>query len=114
MFGNLLLGALLSLTSAAFFGMNATSVRRGVLTGTVLQGLSISFGFGLPFFILMSVVLGSFQQIWNFSNFSYALLNYDNLEYTTRHSPVLLMMISLLVKLNFTDEFIRLIYLHLN
>ena len=47
-------------------------------------------------------------------NFSYALLNYDNLEYTTRHSPVLLMMISLLVKLNFTDEFIRLIYLHLN
>jgi len=74
LFGNLLLGALLSLTSAAFFGMNATSVRRGVLTGTVLQGLSISFGFGLPFFILMSVVLGSFQQIWNFSNFSYALL----------------------------------------
>ena len=69
-----MLGALLSLTSAAFFGMNATSVRRGVLTGTVLQGLSISFGFGLPFFILMSVVLGSFQQIWNFSNFSYALL----------------------------------------
>ena len=69
-----MLGALLSLTSAAFFGMNAASVRRGVLTGTVLQGLSISFAFGLPFFLLMSLVLGSFQQIWNFSNVSYVLL----------------------------------------
>ena len=47
-------------------------------------------------------------------DFTYAFLNYDQLPYTTRHSPVLLILISFLKKLQLNDEIIRLIYLHLN
>ena len=69
-----MLGTLLSFAAAAFFGMNATTVRRGVLTGTVLQGISVSLGLGLPFFILASILAGSFSQIWSFSSHDYMLL----------------------------------------
>jgi len=69
-----LLGILLAFASAAFFGMNAVSVRRGVLTGTVLQGITVSLGIGLPFFFLVSFFVGSFDQIWKFSTQSYILL----------------------------------------
>ena len=34
------LGALLALASAAFFGLNSAATRRGVLKGTVLQGIA--------------------------------------------------------------------------
>jgi len=69
-----LLGTILSLTSAATFGMNAATIRRGVLTGSVIQGMSISLGLGLPFFLIISIVVGSFAQIWEFSTKSYILL----------------------------------------
>ena len=69
-----MLGTLLSFAAAAFFGMNATTVRRGVLTGSVLQGLAVSLGLGLPIFILVSVFAGSFGQIFGFSAHSYLLL----------------------------------------
>ena len=69
-----MLGTLLAFASAAFFGMNAVSVRRGVLTGTVLQGMVISLGIGLPFFIIISVAVGSWNQIWQFSTQNYFLL----------------------------------------
>ena len=36
-----MLGALLALASAAMFGMNNAAVRRGVLTGSVLQAMLI-------------------------------------------------------------------------
>ena len=48
------------------------------------------------------------------TNFTNALINYDNLEFTTRHSPVLIIILSFLVKINLSDDFIRLIYLHVN
>ena len=69
-----MLGTILAFASAAFFGMNAVSARRGVLTGTVLQGMSISLGIGLPFFIVVSVLLGSWEQVWEFSSKNYFLL----------------------------------------
>ena len=68
-----MLGTILAFASAAFFGMNAVSARRGVLTGTVLQGMSISLGIGLPFFIVVSVLLGSWEQVWEFSSKNYFL-----------------------------------------
>ena len=48
------------------------------------------------------------------NDFKFALLNYDNLPHTTRHSPVLLSIIALLYKLNFSEIFVKLFYLHLN
>lgn len=69
-----MLGTFLSLAAAAFFGMNATTVRRGVLTGTVLQGITVSLGLGLPIFIVASIFAGSFGQIFEFSTEGYFLL----------------------------------------
>ena len=45
-------------------------------------------------------------------NFTDTLLNYDN--YNTRHSPVLLIILSFFESLKFSDSVIRLIYLHFN
>ena len=36
-------------------------------------------------------------------NFNYAFFNYDNLQYTTRHSPILISIISILSKANNTS-----------
>ena len=69
-----MLGTILAFASAAFFGLNSVSMRRGVLTGTVLQGITISLGLGLPLFLLISVLIGSFDQIWKFSTQNYFLL----------------------------------------
>ena len=56
-----MLGALLSFLSAAFFGFNAVMMRRGVLTGSALQGLSFTLPLGALFFGLASLVL----MIWS-------------------------------------------------
>jgi drug/metabolite transporter (DMT)-like permease len=69
-----LLGTLLSFAAAAFFGLNATTVRRGVLTGSVLQGITVSLGLGLPIFIIASIFAGSFSKIFAFSTEGYFLL----------------------------------------
>ena len=45
-------------------------------------------------------------------NFLSSLLNYD--EFTTRHSPILIIALSFFEKIKLSDSFIRLIYLHLN
>ncbi len=44
-------------------------------------------------------------------NFKKTLLNYDN--FATRHSPVLIIFLSFFEKINFSDELIRLIHLHI-
>ena len=69
-----MLGTILAFASAAFFGMNSASMRRGVLTGTVLQGITVSLSLGLPFFLLISILIGTFDQLWKFSAQSYSLL----------------------------------------
>lgn len=53
----IILGSFLSFLSAAFFGFNAVMMRRGVLTGTALQGLSFTLPLGALFFGITSLVL---------------------------------------------------------
>lgn len=56
-------GAMLALASAAFFGLNNATTRRGVLTATVLQGMAITVTLGVPIFLVMSLFLGGFQAM---------------------------------------------------
>ena len=59
----IILGSLFSFLSAAFFGLNAVMMRRGVLTGSALQGLSFTLPLGTLFFGITSLVLLTSQDI---------------------------------------------------
>lgn len=59
-----MIGALLALASAAFFGLNNATTRRGVLTATVLQGMAITVPLGLPVFLLFMPILGGWSELW--------------------------------------------------
>jgi uncharacterized membrane protein len=54
------LGALLAFASAGFFGLNNATTRRGVLKGSVLQGMAITVPLGVPIFIGFALVMGGF------------------------------------------------------
>ena len=58
-----MLGALLSLASAAFFGLNNATLRRGVVTGSVLQAMAITVPFGVPVFIGFAAAMGGFRAM---------------------------------------------------
>lgn len=58
-----MLGALLSLASAAFFGLNNATIRRGVIKGSVLQAMAITVPFGVPMFIAFAAFMGGFQAM---------------------------------------------------
>lgn len=62
-----MLGALLALGCAASMGLNSASIRRGVLTGTVIQALSITVPMGFPLFLVAALATG---QIWDLGEFS--------------------------------------------
>ena len=62
-----MLGGFLALCSAATFALNNTLARRGVLTGTVLQALSISVPIGVPIFLLAALATGSLGHLAGFS-----------------------------------------------
>jgi uncharacterized membrane protein len=62
-----MLGALLSLLSAATFGLNIASMRRGVLTGSVLQAMSITVPAGVPLFALGCLAFGTFGALFGMS-----------------------------------------------
>jgi uncharacterized membrane protein len=62
-----MLGALLALASAAFFGLNNAATRRGVLTATVLQGMAITVPLGLPVFLLFMPFVGGWAELWGMS-----------------------------------------------
>lgn len=62
-----MLGALLALCSAATFALNNTLARRGVLSGTVLQALSISVPIGVPIFFIVALATGSLPHVATFS-----------------------------------------------
>jgi drug/metabolite transporter (DMT)-like permease len=68
------LGGLLSILSAACFGLNNATVRRGVVSGTVLQGLIISVPIGVPLFFLAALAAGSLDELARFSWMSVFLL----------------------------------------
>lgn len=58
-----MLGGFFALLSAITFGFNNASVRRGVLSGTVLQALAITVPVGVPFFLVMIVVTGNISAV---------------------------------------------------
>lgn len=62
-----MLGAVLSLISAAFFGLNNAATRRGVLTASVLQGMAITVPLGLPVFLLFLPFFGGFTELLGLS-----------------------------------------------
>lgn len=62
-----MLGAILALLSAATFGMNVASLRRGVLTGSVLQALVITVPAGVPLFALGCLLMGGFDSFLGLS-----------------------------------------------
>ena len=59
-----MLGGIFALLSAITFGFNNASVRRGVLTGSVLQALAITVPFGVPIFLVVIVLFGDVSNIF--------------------------------------------------
>ena len=57
-----MLGSILALASAALFGLNSASIRRGVLTGSVLHALAITVPLGVPLFALAYIAFGGLQS----------------------------------------------------
>lgn len=62
-----MVGAVLSLISAALFGLNNAATRRGVLTASVLHGMAISVPLGLPVFLLFLPFFGGFSELFGLS-----------------------------------------------
>jgi drug/metabolite transporter (DMT)-like permease len=61
------LGGFLALLSAATFALNNASVRRGVLTGSVLQAMAVTVPIGVPLFFIPAVAIGYFGAVPDFS-----------------------------------------------
>jgi uncharacterized membrane protein len=68
------LGVFLSLLSAAMFAFNNASARRGVLTGTVIQALTITVPIGVPMFFIVAAVTGNLGRVADFSPHAFGLL----------------------------------------
>jgi uncharacterized membrane protein len=69
-----MIGGLLALLSAVTFAYANASVRRGVLTGTVLQAVGISLPVALPIFLLALLLSGGLPILFGFSTRSWGLL----------------------------------------
>ncbi len=69
-----MIGGLLALLSAVTFAYANATVRRGVLTGTVLQAVAISLPIGLPFFLLAMMPTGGFAALAAFDTRAVLLL----------------------------------------
>lgn len=70
-----MLGGLIALCSAATFAFNNASVRRGVLSGTVLQAMAITVPIGLPISFLIALATGSLAAITGFSTHALVALS---------------------------------------
>lgn len=62
-----MLGAFLALLSAALFGLNNAATRRGVLNGSVVQGMAITVPIGVLLFGFACLLAGSFDAVARFS-----------------------------------------------
>ena len=62
-----MLGGLLAVCSAATFAFNNASMRRGVLSGTVMQAMAITVPLGAPLFFLAALATGHLGEVWGFS-----------------------------------------------
>jgi uncharacterized membrane protein len=69
------LGGFLALCAAATFAFNNALARRGVLTGSVLQAMSISVPLGLPIFLVAALFTGAFSYLPGFSTQTILLLS---------------------------------------
>jgi drug/metabolite transporter (DMT)-like permease len=61
-----LLGALYAALGALTFSLNNVAMRRGVITGSVLQGMALTVPIGGASFLVMTICLGEFSQIFAF------------------------------------------------
>ncbi|MQA84446.1 MAG: EamA family transporter [Streptosporangiales bacterium] len=61
-----MLGALFAVLSAATFGLNNATVRRGVISGTVSQALAITVPIGVPLFAIATLLFGQFGALVGF------------------------------------------------
>jgi drug/metabolite transporter (DMT)-like permease len=68
------LGGLLAICSAATFAFNNASVRRGVLTGSVVQAMAITVPIGVPLFFLAALFTGHIAVVAGFSPHAIAAL----------------------------------------
>jgi len=62
-----MLGAFLAFVSAALFGLNNAVTRRGVLSGTSIQGMAVGVPIGGVVFLLACLAAGSLGDITSFS-----------------------------------------------
>lgn len=63
-----MLGGFIAILSAATFAFNNASMRRGVLTGTVVQAMAITVPIGLPISFLVALATGSLAAVAGFSS----------------------------------------------
>ena len=69
-----MLGGFLALAAAATFALNNAAFRRGALTGTVAQAMSISLALGCVMFVLATLFLGAWGELAAFPIQSMAML----------------------------------------
>lgn len=69
-----MLGALYAALSALTFALNNATMRRGVVTGTVLQGMAITVPIGGLTFLVLTIVSGNVAALWAFPVISVAWL----------------------------------------
>jgi drug/metabolite transporter (DMT)-like permease len=60
------LGSLLAVLSAATFAFNNAALRRGVLSGSVIQALAITVPIGVPIFFVVAMATGGISKLLNF------------------------------------------------
>jgi len=68
------LGIIYALLAAASFGFNNASARRGVLTGTALQGLVVSLPLGMLIFVVGATLTDEWPALAEISFTGYGLL----------------------------------------
>jgi drug/metabolite transporter (DMT)-like permease len=70
-----LLGALYAALGAFTFSLNNVAMRRGVITGSVLQGMALTVPIGGLSFLVMTICLGELSQIFVFPAVALAWLS---------------------------------------
>lgn len=69
------MGGFLALLAAATFALNNAFARRGVLTGTVLQAMSVTVPLGIPLFLVAAIATDSLQYLSSVTASGYVLLS---------------------------------------
>ncbi|HEY4074745.1 MAG TPA: EamA family transporter [Herbaspirillum sp.] len=66
-----MLGGILAVLAAATFGFNNAAIRRGVLSGSLFQGLAITVPMGVPMFLIAALVTGNIDHLMDFPAAAY-------------------------------------------